>query len=87
VSVIVRSLPLAGVGEGLARVPSGQHVDRLHLGPVDDGQVAEVGDAGEPDLADLGGVLVDLGQPDGLGAEECVDGQVEAAVTGAEGAQ
>ena len=46
VSLIGGAFPLAGVGEGLTRIPSGQDVYGLDSSPVGRGEVAVVGDLG-----------------------------------------
>ena len=72
----------AGGADVLAGKPAGEDVDRLDVGPVDGGDVAEVGDAGPVLLEHLGGVGVELGVPDGVSAVDLLDGEVEPAVAG-----
>jgi hypothetical protein len=87
---------LAGKAEVLARKSGREDVDGLHGGPVDGGEVAEVGDAGPVPLEDAGGVLVPVGcaalaglvlaEPSRSGVEHVLDGQIQTADAGAEGA-
>jgi hypothetical protein len=69
----------------LAGEPGGEDVDRRDRGPVDGADVAEVGDAAEAVGQDGAGVPVDLGVPGELSTENGLDGDVEAAVAGAQG--
>jgi hypothetical protein len=74
----------SGVGEVLAGGAAGEDVDGLDLGPVDGGDVADVGDAGETVLEDLEGALVDLAVPGEVGVDDLLDAHAEAAVAGEE---
>lgn len=69
-------------GDVLAGEPAAEHVDGLHLAPVDGRDVAEVGGAGPVVGEDAGDGLVDFGELDGAGVEDFLDGEVEAAVAG-----
>lgn len=80
VTLIVGSLSLAGMGEGLAGIAAREDVDGRHGGPVDSGHVAVVGDAGEVVVEDHRRSLVVLDVPHDLAAKDGSDGQVEAAV-------
>lgn len=62
-SVIVGHLSEPGLGHGLTREPGGEHVDRRDGGPVDGGEVPEVGDTGPTVGEDGAGVRVDFGLP------------------------
>src|SRR6266542_6990607 len=68
----------------LAGEPGGDDVDRRDARPVDGADVAKVRDAREPRGEDGLGVPVGFGVPDELSAEDGVDGEVEAAVAGAQ---
>ncbi len=78
------------MGYGLAGESGGEYVHGLDRGPVDGGDVTVVRYAGEAVFEDAGGVLmlvvgVVLGVPGDGAAEDVHDGQVEAAVSGAQG--
>jgi hypothetical protein len=88
---------LAGEADVGAREPGRQDVHRFDLGEVDGGDVAVVRDAREAVGEDLCGPLVPvgpavpvgrlvLGVPGDLAAEDSLDGHVETAVAGAQGA-
>jgi hypothetical protein len=64
----------------LAGEAAGEDVDGLHLLPVDAGDVAEVGQVGPVVGEDFTGAGVDVGHPHGFGAEEGIDGQVQARI-------
>jgi len=61
-----------------------QDVDRLHFGPVEDGEVAQVRDAGKTCPQYPVAVLVDLGVPRDGRSVVGGDSQVQSAVAGAE---
>ncbi len=82
-SVILFSLPAAGVTERLARVSSGEDVG-VDACPVDGAQVPEVGGVRESVGEDGAGVAVDVGYVGGVGVEHGFDGEIEAAVPGAQ---
>jgi hypothetical protein len=86
VALIFGSFPEAGVGEGLAGVAAAEDVDGFDGGPVDGGDVAEVGDLRPVVGEDLVGAGVDVGDPCGGAAEHGLYGGVESAVAGADGA-
>jgi hypothetical protein len=86
VPLIGFAFPLSCMGEGLAGVPAGQYVHRLHLRPVHGGDVAEVGDAGVVGRQHRAGRGVDLGVPGDLAAEHPAHGDVEPAVAAEQGA-
>jgi len=64
----------------LAGEPADENVHGLELVPVDGRDVAEVRDAGPVVRADAGDGFVEFGEPHGLGIEDGLDGEVEAAV-------
>jgi hypothetical protein len=74
-------LAFAGGRYRLAGEACGQNVDRVDLGPVHGGDVAEVGHVRPVGRQDAGGVGVDLGEPGDFSAEHFVHGQVETAVS------
>lgn len=76
---------LAGAGDVLAREPGRQHVHRRYGGPVGLGDVPEVCHGGEPLAEDLRGARIAVRHPGKLSAEDRLQGQVEAPVTGTEG--
>ena len=82
VPLVILPLAAAGHAERLARVPAGDDVDAGHGGPVDGGDVAQVGGVGESVREHLAGAGVDLGHPRGAGAESFLDGHIERAETG-----
>ena len=82
-SVILFSLPAAGVAERLARVTSGDDVG-VDARPADGAQVPEVGCVREPVGEDGAGVAVDVGYVGVVGVEHGFDGEIEAAVPGAQ---
>lgn len=87
VSLIVGSFALTGVTEWLARVAGGENVYGFHGGPVDGGEVVEVADVG-PVVREHGrwrGFPFGVPGDAGVG-EDGFDGEVEAAVSRAEGA-
>jgi hypothetical protein len=73
----------AGSADVLAGKPGSHQVHRGHGGPVDPGQVSQVGDAGEPRRQDSAGMPVGLGAPGQGRSQHRCDGQVQAAETGA----
>jgi hypothetical protein len=75
---------LAGSGHVLTRETAGQHVHGLDGGPVDGGDVAEVGHVGVAVGEDLAGAGVDLGVPGDGATEDGLDALLEAAVAGEE---
>jgi hypothetical protein len=64
------SLASPGVRERLARVAGGQDVHWFDDGPVDGGEVVEVGDVGPVVFEDLRGVGVVFGVPGHMGVGE-----------------
>jgi hypothetical protein len=78
VSVIVFAFSFSGLRERLARIASGEDVDRFDGRPVDACEVAEIANAGQA-LGEHGErVLVDLGDPRVLKrAEHGFGGKVE----------
>jgi hypothetical protein len=80
------ALALAGVTQVLAGESGGEDVDGLDGGPVGGGDVVVVGDVGPVVGEDQRGVAVVLAEPGGFGVEDGGDGELEAAVAGAEGA-
>ncbi|GAA5056324.1 hypothetical protein GCM10023336_28960 [Streptomyces similanensis] len=85
VSLIVSSFQLAGEAERLARVAADQDIDGLHGGPVDGGQVAEVGGVGVVVGEDARRAGVGVGHPREGPAEHLLYGHVQPAVSGAQG--
>jgi hypothetical protein len=84
VSDIFAPFALPGVAERLARVASGEDIDRLHAGPVHCGQVADVRDTRPLPLEDGAGRGLHLGVPGELGTEVRLDGEVQTADARAE---
>lgn len=85
-----RSLPEACPASGrrhvLAGKASAQNVDRLDLGPIHLGDVAEVGRTWALVFEDLNGGRIDLGVPRDLGVEHHGDGNIEHAHATEQGA-
>jgi hypothetical protein len=79
---VVHALALACMGKRLAWKPPGDDVDRLDDGPVDGGDVAEVGDAGMMGGEDLARRRVDLRVPRQLATQDRLHREVQPAVTG-----
>lgn len=77
------SLTAAGVAERLAWVAGGEDVG-VDARPVDGAQVPKVGGVGEPAGEDGACVAVDVGDVSGAGVEHGFDGEIEAAVPGAQ---
>ena len=73
---IVGAFPLSCVTEGLAGVTTGENIHGLNLGPVDGGDVPEVGYAWVVGRHNCAGGWLNLGVPGQVAA----DGHVEAAV-------
>ena len=72
-----------GGGDVLAGEPGGEHVDRLHCGPVDGADVAEVGHTGQPGGEDLSDVRVGVGDPgDASAAERGQHTEVQSEIAG-----
>lgn len=69
-------------GYVLAWEAAAEDVHRRDGAPVDGGDVTEVRRVGPVVGEGAGDGFVDLGEPDGLGVEDVLDGQVEAAVSG-----
>jgi len=76
--------PPAGARDVLARKTSSQHVDRLDLGPVNGGDVAQVRHQREAMSQDLRRSLIDVGDPCELAAEHFSHRGIESPVAGAE---
>jgi hypothetical protein len=74
----------AGVGHVLAGKPSRKDVHGLDLGPVDGGDVAEVGDVGVAVSEDPARPRVDFGHPCGRAAEDGLRADLKPAVPGEE---
>lgn len=74
----------AGGADVLAGEPGGDQVHRGNGGPVDPGQVAHVGDAGEPGGQDRAGIPVAVGAPGQGDVQHGHHGQIQAAVAGAQ---
>lgn len=85
-SGIGRSFAEAGVGERLARVAGGEHVDRFDRRPIDGGEVRQVRHR-EPVLEHGGRLRVVFADPHRFGAVVGFGGEVEPAVPGAERAE
>jgi len=64
----------------LAWEPSDEDVNGRDLTPVDGGDVAEVRRIGPVPREDASDGLVEFGEPHGLGVEDVLDAEVEAAV-------
>ena len=77
--------PAPGRRHVLAGEPAAQDVDGRDFGPVDRGDVAEVGHAGPAVRQHLRCGFVDLAMPDGGAAEHLLDGHVQAARPGEQG--
>lgn len=75
-----------GMGERLARIAGGEHIDRFDAFPADLLDIAEVRDAGPAPLEDGGGVPVCFGVPDEFAVVVVLGGEVEAAVAAAHAA-
>ena len=71
---------LADGGYVLAGEPADEDVHGFDLTPVDGRDVAEVRWVGPVVREDAGDGLVEFGEPRGLGVENVLDGEVEAAV-------
>jgi hypothetical protein len=74
----------ASVGHVLAGEPAGEDVHGFDLGPVDGGDVAEVGDVGVAVGEDPARPGVDLGHPCGAAAEDGLGAELKASVPGEE---
>lgn len=66
----------------LTRKAAAEDVHWWDVLPVDSGDVTEVRRVGPVVGEDAGDGFVDLGEPDSLGAEDVLDGEVESAVSG-----
>lgn len=75
---------LAHRGHVLAGEPAAEHIHWLDVVPVDGADVAQVRGVGPMVGEDAGDVLVVLGEPDRLGVEDVLNGEVEPAVPGEE---
>ncbi|GAA2628025.1 hypothetical protein GCM10010307_17580 [Streptomyces vastus] len=80
---ILGSLPFARGAERLARIAAGENVHRLNAVPVQGGDVPEVGHLGVMVGQDARGAGVVVRHPRQLPAEHGLDGDVQAAVSGA----
>jgi hypothetical protein len=78
--LVVRALPLPGCAERLTWIAPGEHVHGFDGGPVDGGDVAQVGDVGVTVGEDPGGAGVDLGVPGDGAADHGWHALLEAAV-------
>lgn len=67
---------------GLAGEPAAEDVHRLDRMPVDGGDVPEVRRLGPVVGEDAGDGFIEFREPDGLGVEDVLDGEVEPAVPG-----
>jgi hypothetical protein len=83
--LVVDALSFACAGHGLAREPCCEDVDRV-VGPGEGGEVAVVRHLRVVVGEDAGRVVVVLTVPHHVSAEDVLDGLLEAAVPGAEGA-
>ena len=72
------------MAEWLAWEAAAKDVDRLHFGPVEDGEIAQVRDAGETCLEYPVAVLVDLGVPRDGRSVVGGDSQIQTPVSRAE---
>jgi hypothetical protein len=75
------------VENGWQGKPAVKDVDAWDSGPVEEGDVAEVGDSGVPVGGESRGVPVVLGQPGDAGAEHVPGGEVEPAGAGEQGTE
>jgi len=82
VSLIVLPLPIPCMRKRLTWISAGEDIDRLHDGPVDGGDVAEVGDAGMMCGEHLARGWLDLRVPRQLAADHRLHCDVESAITG-----
>lgn len=80
VTFVLRALASTGGTEWLARPARRQHVDRLHLRPVDGGHVAEVGHVGVVVGQHRAGARVDVGHPSEFAAKQLAHRHVQAAI-------
>lgn len=80
VPVVVLPHAPAGGAERLARIAAGDDVHRRDGGPVDAGDVAEIGGVRESLGEDFAGTGVDLRHPGGACVDDCFDAEVEASV-------
>jgi hypothetical protein len=83
-SLIPGHLPLAGTAHGRAGEPRAHNVHGVNVGPVDRGDVAQVGDVRVVVGEHFGRPLVVLGVPGDVGPEDVGDAHLEAPVAGAE---
>ena len=79
VSLVGGALALSCKGERLTRPAAAEHVNGFDRRPVDGGDVAVVGDAGEPCGEHPGGGGVGLDVPGDLGVEDRADREIEGA--------
>ena len=77
VALVLLAHASASLTERLARVPAGDDVHARHRRPINAGDVAEVGGVRVAVGEHLARALVDVGHPDGAGAEHFLSGTVE----------